>query len=1081
MKMKKRFLSFFLMCLMVLSIFPVGNVFAAGKDITNDLSATFTQVTQDGRKLSVKLIPKSGEYVQIKKGDQFSLDVYGISELSGLSEIKIGGEVVAKQIRNDWSLLPDAIGIENGKKYSYSFYSGTTVFEFVKDLNLKDLNFETLVGFPVFLRPNGPIVDFSVNFKIGLKGTSLNSFTAEAPTAGWYDAIYLTQTLDNPSLMQVQQFLNFQYKLKKGDRMTFKSDDMIFSAYEVGDIRTCVLQHAAYHTGSTYNLPSNYVVWGNYVENVDGTKDKQYAVRFKIVDVKNNSVTYELIDDMPSENDTFRFHLDFPLKKSSFSKVDPNAPSGKYDTTSTIERTFTHYRGGEPYQLDFYRQYTEGGGTLVALQKIIIKTSWEKDPIDFEVLNDTGKAVHKATIKPGETVMTDFLPEGHYSVKAQNTKSGRIFGGEVDLLENKDATVTLRGVPYGGVKLTLPEKYMDGSAYVTNPPQVNDTPLTFDKDSGLWDSGLTAMPGPTNVTITTSKGQTFVIPVTIPEGKYVELKPIVKEEDFSRPDREYTSSIEENPNEYEDYRKVKQEGKQGVCEGKKVIYTLNDKVILEGERITKDIKTVDEIIEIGTKPINTEEEKSYLEEIPFEEKTEEDPTLKKGETKIKQEGKAGKASVTEKIYYNKGEKVKSEILSRDVLMEPVDEITLVGTLEYVDKERFEDLPFETEYMEDPEMAKDEEKVVQEGVLGKVKIIDRIYSASGVELRTEELSRETITEPVKKIIKVGTKVVEKKDEISKVDIPFEKKTELDPTLPKGETKMKQEGVKGLKEVKEKVTYTNGNETAREMIDEKILEKPVDEITLVGTLVVNDRVEKEEISFETIIKEDPDKYEDFREETDGVPGEKEVTYKDYSGDLVEKRSELVSEKVVKEPVNKVITIGTKKIFETKDSEEVFDIDFKVIRKEDNTLKVGEEKVLTEGVKGQKKVYYKELFEKGEFVKKTVDKTEIIKDPIDQVILVGTLKPVVPTEPKPEEPKPIAEQKSQETVKPIEEKKPQEEKQPTAQKQQVKNPNKEDVGLETGLRNWSLVQKGVAFGLFSVSLILAFAIYYKRKKSH
>lgn len=68
-----------------------------------------------------------------------------------------------------------------------------------------------------------------------------------------------------------------------------------------------------------------------------------------------------------------------------------------------------------------------------------------------------------------------------------------------------------------------------------------------------------------------------------------------------------------------------------------------------------------------------------------------------------------------------------------------------------------------------------------------------------------------------------------------DVDFLKQTENHSSLAKGETQLKQAGVKGVKTITYKLTITDGVETQRVKINEEVTTQPVDEITYVGTYV------------------------------------------------------------------------------------------------------------------------------------------------------------------------------------------------------------------------------------------------------
>ena len=67
----------------------------------------------------------------------------------------------------------------------------------------------------------------------------------------------------------------------------------------------------------------------------------------------------------------------------------------------------------------------------------------------------------------------------------------------------------------------------------------------------------------------------------------------------------------------------------------------------------------------------------------------------------------------------------------------------------------------------------------------------------------------------------------------VDIPYETVECLDPTLPEGTKQVKVQGVNGQLQKTANVTYVNSEQTASTVIDEKVVQQPVNEIVLVGT--------------------------------------------------------------------------------------------------------------------------------------------------------------------------------------------------------------------------------------------------------
>jgi len=76
----------------------------------------------------------------------------------------------------------------------------------------------------------------------------------------------------------------------------------------------------------------------------------------------------------------------------------------------------------------------------------------------------------------------------------------------------------------------------------------------------------------------------------------------------------------------------------------------------------------------------TEQEIMGTEEIPFEQKEEQDENKYEGETETRQEGVAGEKVVKYKIIFNKdGNKIFREKISEEIVKEPIDKIIVIGT------------------------------------------------------------------------------------------------------------------------------------------------------------------------------------------------------------------------------------------------------------------------------------------------------------------------------------------------------------------------------------------------------------------
>ena len=207
--------------------------------------------------------------------------------------------------------------------------------------------------------------------------------------------------------------------------------------------------------------------------------------------------------------------------------------------------------------------------------------------------------------------------------------------------------------------------------------------------------------------------------------------------------------------------------------------------------------------------------------------------------------------------------------------------------------------------------------------------------------------------------VKTVVVNKPELKSTTEVvPFETITQNDATLPKGQTKVIQEGVNGEQIVFSEVTTVDGKQSSK-VIKTSITKQPINKVIAVGT--------KEEVA----------------------PTPK-VEYKTTP-------EEGVLNATVEKPELVVSTEG---------------IDFETITQNDATLPKGQTKVVQEGVNGERTIYTEVSTVNGEKSSKIVENS-ITKQPVNKIIAVGTkedvapqpvvIEPTQPETPKPEETKP------------------------------------------------------------------------------
>ncbi|MGT2830068.1 G5 domain-containing protein, partial [Streptococcus hillyeri] len=357
----------------------------------------------------------------------------------------------------------------------------------------------------------------------------------------------------------------------------------------------------------------------------------------------------------------------------------------------------------------------------------------------------------------------------------------------------------------------------------------------------------------------------------------------------------FTSREVDNPNLEKGQRKVVTPGKDGV---KTVTYSVRtvDGKETERNKVSEEITTpaVEEVIEVGTKevtvipgtpivvPVVKDETKTEV--IPFEKQTRENPELAKGETRVVQEGKDGVRTIVYTVTTVDGQET-GRVVKSDTTTPAVPEITEIGTKEVSvtppapvvkDETKTEVIPFEKQTRENPELAKGETRVVQEGKDGVRTIVYTVTTVDGQETG-RVVKSDTTTPAVAEITEIGTKEVTVipgtpivvpvvKDETKSEVIPFEKQTRENPELAKGETRVVQEGKDGVRTIVYTVTTVDGQETGR-VVKSDTTTPAVAEITEIGTKeipvtpapskpVVKTETKHESIPFEKQTRKNPE---------------------------------------------------------------------------------------------------------------------------------------------------------------------------------------------------------------------------------
>ncbi|MGT2910545.1 G5 domain-containing protein [Streptococcus cameli] len=151
----------------------------------------------------------------------------------------------------------------------------------------------------------------------------------------------------------------------------------------------------------------------------------------------------------------------------------------------------------------------------------------------------------------------------------------------------------------------------------------------------------------------------------------------------------------------------------------------------------------------------------------------------------------------------------------------------------------EAIAFETKEEQNPSLPKGERRIKTKGQAGEVAVTYEVTYTDGVETSRKEISRQVVKAAVTEVVEVGTKelapnpLVSTKEEVLNSPIPFDIKEEQNPSLPKGERRIKTKGQAGEVAITYEVTYTDGVETSRKEISRQVIKAAVTEVVEVGT--------------------------------------------------------------------------------------------------------------------------------------------------------------------------------------------------------------------------------------------------------
>ena len=293
-----------------------------------------------------------------------------------------------------------------------------------------------------------------------------------------------------------------------------------------------------------------------------------------------------------------------------------------------------------------------------------------------------------------------------------------------------------------------------------------------------------------------------------------------------------------------------------------------------------------------------------------------------------------------------------------------------------------ELPFDVEYKFDDTIPAGEYKVETEG-------------APGEEKQNKDGTWEQTTAPTNEVVVIGTKPAESSKDVTwTFPIPYPTEVRENPDLAPGETKVVQEGANGEKTYTAKFT-AKGDQA--EVAEEETNKDPVERIIEVGPrLDAQELVTKTDkpIPFTTKVVFD-DTLAEGEQVVDqqGELGNEVSTSTQKLVDGKPSGDPTVTTERTKEPTEQIIRVGTKTAGQTVNSVEA-EIPFPTRVVYDPTLAPGEQKVTQEGKPGTKKITVTQPVENSQPNSEATSTEEILEEPTEQIIAVGT-KPDEATE--------------------------------------------------------------------------------------
>ena len=320
--------------------------------------------------------------------------------------------------------------------------------------------------------------------------------------------------------------------------------------------------------------------------------------------------------------------------------------------------------------------------------------------------------------------------------------------------------------------------------------------------------------------------------------------------------------------------------------------------------------------------------------------------------------------------------------------EPVNEVVRVGTKP---AENAKDvnwtfpIPYPTEVRANPALAPGETRVVQDGVNGE-KTYTAKFTGKGTEAQVAE--EETTKQPVTRIVEYGPGIEDQTLTSTKTrEVAFGIEYVVDDTLEAGKQEVQQEGTPGEEVITSTQEIKDGKPAGEPKISTERTKEPTNAVIRVGTKTMGETVNsvETEIPYEVEVVYDPSLAPGEQKVTqEGELGLKKVTVTQPVENSQAVGEVKVTEEIVKQPVKKIIAVGSKPSESSKKVTWTAEVPYDVETRPNPELAPGEVKVVQKGVPGEK-TYTADFSALGSDATVTPEEKQT-KDPVNEIIEYG-----------------------------------------------------------------------------------------------